>query len=65
MEMMLVPAMDFDELSLVILCRHVTVFHKKFPHNFSKRKSDKKTVRFLPYSYYYPSCSRNYKKFEF
>jgi hypothetical protein len=65
MEMMLVPTMALDELSLVILCRHVTLFYQKFPHNFSKRKSDKKTVSFLLYSSYYPSCNRNYKRFEF
>jgi hypothetical protein len=66
MEMMLVPTMAFDELSLIIFCRHVIVFHQKSPHNFSKRKSDqKKTVSFLLYSYYYPACSINYKRFEF
>jgi len=66
MEMMLFPTMAFDELSLVIFCRHVIVVHKKSPHNFSKRKSDQKTtVSFLLYSYYYPACSINYNTFEF
>jgi hypothetical protein len=66
MEMMLVPTMAFDDLSLVIFCRHVIVVHKKSPHNFSKKKSDQKTtVSFLLHSYYYPACSINYKRFEF